>query len=249
MIGSPLWRIRNYGFLAFVRYIFFGFLKPDKSLSSQMPTVSLEFVAENFLHLSTFDIPRLVKQSKDNVDREIDNLRECLAKSNLPVKSVLAEGTSTSRLLILDFFTRNFDFQTYIETGTQHGLSASIVGLAASDLGGERRCMSIDVTDNNVISYSDAMRYIVLTTPVRRNFKNTCLENISGRVIFFHDSDHSYENMFEEFEFAWNHLNVSVLLSDDIDGNSAFFDFCRRNDLNGLRIMIDDGPAVGVVVR
>lgn len=249
MIGSPLWRIRNYGIVAFAKYIYFGFLKPNKAMSTQMTTVSLEYIAENLLNVSKQEIPNLVKQSKANVDREINNLRERLEKSNFSVKQVLSKDSSTSRLLILDFITRNLALDTYIETGTQHGLSASVVGVAVSDLGGLHKCVSIDVTDNNVISVAEPVSYVVLDSPVRRNFKKICLENNLGKVVFFHDSDHSYENMYQEFDFAWNRLNVSILLSDDIDGNSAFFDFCSHNNLNGFRVMINQGPAVGVVVR
>lgn len=54
------------------------------------------------------------------------------------------------------------------------------------------------------------------------------LEKLGTIDIFFHDSDHSYQNMLREFQTAWAHLRVGgVLLAHNIDYNDAFADFCR----------------------
>lgn len=51
--------------------------------------------------------------------------------------------------------------------------------------------------------------------------------------VFFHDSDHSYENMTREFETAWPKVKPSgLLVSDDVLANSSFFDFCRSQALS-----------------
>ena len=52
-----------------------------------------------------------------------------------------------------------------------------------------------------------------------------------------------------EFEWAWNILNVNYLIADDIDENSAFDDFLKRNKLTALKCKFDAGPTVGVVIR
>lgn len=63
--------------------------------------------------------------------------------------------------------------------------------------------------------------------------------------LFLHDSDHSYENMMFEFEFAWSKLrNGGVLLVDNADWNSAPVDFARRV---GSRVYVLRSPGfVGV---
>ena len=249
MIGSPLWRLLNYGFFAFARYLYFSFLKKNKRLSSIMPTIDLEVFAEKMAHVPKSDVPLQVAQSRQNVDTQIKFLQERLSESKISIKSVLAEDSSLSRLILLDFVIRHFKLETYIETGTQHGLSASVVGAAISKSKNVKKCLSIDVTDNKVISVATGLEYVILERPVRKNFKEICLRYSAGPVLFFHDSDHSYENMYHEFDFAWNKLKVSFLLSDDVDGNSAFYDFCNRYELKGYRVMIDKGPALGIIIR
>jgi hypothetical protein len=55
--------------------------------------------------------------------------------------------------------------------------------------------------------------------------------------------------MYFEFTWAWKVLKVAILLSDDIDMNSAFDDFCMDNNLLGKKILIDEGPILGLIVR
>lgn len=57
------------------------------------------------------------------------------------------------------------------------------------------------------------------------------LKQLDRVDIFFHDSDHSYENMTWEFETAWAKIKPrGLLLTDDTLANSAFFDFCGREN-------------------
>ena len=52
------------------------------------------------------------------------------------------------------------------------------------------------------------------------------LENLGMIDVFFHDSEHTYENMMFECEQAWPHLNEQgVMLLDDVQSNNAFKDF------------------------
>jgi len=64
------------------------------------------------------------------------------------------------------------------------------------------------------------------------------LEAVNGVDMFIHDSDHSYDNMLWEFETAWPRLRAGGLLfADDVIGNQAFDDFCRRRGLRGERLV------------
>jgi hypothetical protein len=63
------------------------------------------------------------------------------------------------------------------------------------------------------------------------------LASIGEIDIFFHDSKHTYEHMFFEFEAAFQRLRLGgVLASDDISWNSAFFEFCRQHDIEAHSI-------------
>jgi predicted O-methyltransferase YrrM len=47
--------------------------------------------------------------------------------------------------------------------------------------------------------------------------------------IFYHDSDHSYENQMLEYTLAWEKIRKGgALVSDDINWSNAFLDFCKR---------------------
>lgn len=47
--------------------------------------------------------------------------------------------------------------------------------------------------------------------------------------VFLHDSEHTYENMMFEFKSVWPKLRATgLLLSDNIDWNSAFWEFSAQ---------------------
>lgn len=55
------------------------------------------------------------------------------------------------------------------------------------------------------------------------------LKKLKEIDIFFHDSDHSKNNMLYEFETAWPFINNNgFIISDDINLNNAFEEFCKK---------------------
>jgi predicted O-methyltransferase YrrM len=55
------------------------------------------------------------------------------------------------------------------------------------------------------------------------------LDRLETIDMFFHDSEHSYENMTFEFHAAWDHLAPGgLLVADDVGWNGALHDFCRK---------------------
>ena len=55
------------------------------------------------------------------------------------------------------------------------------------------------------------------------------LKELGNIDIFFHDSLHTYEYMMFEYKLAWGKLNKGgLLISDNIDLNNAFKDFCKE---------------------
>src|SRR5207245_5988852 len=57
----------------------------------------------------------------------------------------------------------------------------------------------------------------------------------SGSIdMFFHDSEHTYENMIFEYSTAWRYLKPGgFLVSDDVDWNTAFADFAKGKGATG----------------
>jgi hypothetical protein len=57
------------------------------------------------------------------------------------------------------------------------------------------------------------------------------LPKLKGNIdIFYHDSDHSYECMSYEYNWAL-HKKIQYITSDDITGNNAWKDFIGKNKL------------------
>jgi len=70
--------------------------------------------------------------------------------------------------------------------------------------------------------------------------------------LFIHDSLHTYRNMTHEFRFAWAALRAGgVLVSDDIEGNSAFAELATAPDVLYSVVMPqgDKGALLGVAVK
>lgn len=69
--------------------------------------------------------------------------------------------------------------------------------------------------------------------------------------IFLHDSDHTREHMMFEFETALPRIrNEGMLLSDDVELNSAFTDFCKMHNLHFVILGGDlDKSEAGVAVK
>jgi predicted O-methyltransferase YrrM len=51
-------------------------------------------------------------------------------------------------------------------------------------------------------------------------------ESLGSLDFFFHDSEHTYRNMLQEYTLVWPHLRTcGVLASHDVEWNTAFQDF------------------------
>lgn len=249
VIGSLSWRLLNYGPTATLKYLCFSHRSKTYSQSNKLSDISLEDFLILLLGLSSEQVQQEINISLNRVSCILDKMRSKQKENFLPIKSVLNKDASRDRLIVLDLIVRNYFLDAFLETGTQHGISASVVGATKPALSKTLKCYSFDVEDNHVLSVENTFKYIKLRLPARRTFKTITKAISSSRLLFFHDSDHSYENMTFEFNHAWDVLNARILLSDDIDGNSAFQDFCTERNLVGYRLFVVQGPALGVVFR
>jgi hypothetical protein len=246
MIGSPIWRILNYGLIPTVRYFF------THRLGIKNSTKNLETLgASDFAKLVGIHEPDPEATSRASVQTMMKSMsiRAEAELNGVKIKSVLESDSSISRLILLELITRSGHFKSFIETGTQHGLSAYIVGETAQRLGLDMKISSFDVSHAQYFVKSSGSDYFCLSWPARKRFMDSTLELNANPLVFFHDSDHSYENMLFEFNWAWDNLKADVIISDDIDGNDAFYDFCKSHQIKGFRVMIDSGPAVGLAMR
>jgi hypothetical protein len=164
-------------------------------------------------------------------------------------KSIVGTSGSTTRLKVLAYIIKNYDFNLIIESGTQHSLSSLVMEKFMNTV--NCSIFSIDIKPNVMPEGLGKINYIILKPRIRKSFKSTTrsLVYANDKILFFHDSDHSYENMTFEFNWAWNELKVACLVSDDVSENMAFSNFVKRNNLTPNYCKFDSGSVVGFVMR
>lgn len=146
---------------------------------------------------------------------------------------------SPFRAPILYLICRFVKPDVVIETGVKDGFSTSFT-LYALEMNKKGRLYSIDLPNRpgQELRETQSTGWLVpkefhhrwkLILGSSRDKLPTLLENVRNVDIFFHDSDHSYENMMFEFDKAWGYLMPKgFLLVDDITENSAFSEFIRK---------------------
>ena len=249
-VGSLTWRFYHYGFIPSLKYIYTE--KVNKHVFDPPKyeiTTSLSLLNNRFLKISEKEITDL----ENDLNRIFDDISEKLialkTRSNNIKKSILGASGSTTRLKVLAYIIKCFDFDLIIESGTQHSVSSLIMERFVNTT--NCSIYSLDIKLNIMPEGLGIVNYVILKPRVRKSFKTATksLVNANGKILFFHDSDHSYENMAFEFNWSWNELKVDCLVSDDVSENMAFSNFVKRNNLIPNYCKFDSGPVVGFVMR
>ena len=124
-----------------------------------------------------------------------------------------------------------------IETGVFHGFR-SLSWLLAMEENNKGHLYSIDLPSPKLLSSGKEPGWVVpehlrkrwdLCFGTSSELLPGLLEEVKRVDIFLHDSEHSYENMYWEYNTAWEYIRKSgLLLSHDISQNSAFRDFAKH---------------------
>jgi predicted O-methyltransferase YrrM len=140
---------------------------------------------------------------------------------------------------------------TVVETGVMHGLSSKFI-LAALRKNGSGKLISVDYPSyfETGPANNDGYNYTlpkgkepgwILNDQDKKYWefhKGKSMEKLPGIFnvhkeidIFIHDSEHTYETMWNELSLAWEHLRSGgICICDNIESNSSFFDFCLKNN-------------------
>jgi hypothetical protein len=248
IIGSLAWRIKNYGITATLRYIYTEKLRKDVfNYSTNQLITTLDQLNEQMFQRDKKFLANLQSFS-DKIFRDISsNLIKLESRGVVIKKNTIGNSASKTRLLVLGYVINSLDFTLIIESGTQHAISASFMENFIS-----KKCKiySIDIKKRVIADGTGKINYVVLNSPVRSSFKIfTKSITGNGKLLYFHDSDHSFENMSFEFNWAWNELKANCLISDDVSENSAFSKFALKNNLSPYYCKFDSGSVVGLVLR
>ncbi len=158
----------------------------------------------------------------------------------------------------LYFIVRCAQPDIMIETGVAHGVSSWTI-LNAIHKNGKGKLYSIDLPNLDLKSYNpqNISRQSGWVVPdlLRKHWElqlgssTDLLPKLISRIdkidIFFHDSDHSYENMMFEFETVLPRVKAGgLILSDDVHKNKSFTDFVSKQRIAGLQFTTKGGAAV-----
>ena len=136
-----------------------------------------------------------------------------------------------------------------IETGVLHGMTSAFI-LEALSRNGSGKLYSIDLPSypNEGPANKDGFHAVLPPNKepgwmIPDRLKNRweliigksvdklpdLLSKVGTIDLFLHDSEHTYETMWKEMSFAWEGLdNGGVLICDNVDNNTSFFDFCSK---------------------
>ena len=132
---------------------------------------------------------------------------------------------------------------TIIETGVANGVSSAFMLRALErNHSGTLISVSLDKSGDKLVPYGKDVGWLVpdrlrARWQLRLGKSSELLPSITDGVkpldIFFHDSDHSHENMMFEFETTWPRIKPGgYLLADDAWLNDSFPEFCRNHELS-----------------
>ena len=243
LVGSVLWRFLNYGAFPTFQYIFFEKFRqsstsmhdPSKIISEIDLAVALEIKQEIMLLVSNFYDEFIIACEKRFTGHKIKT-------------GAISYNLNKNKLYCIGLALYKFRPNLYVETGTQHGISAEFAVQFSKVIDLDLTVVSFDVNSGNLIIPNYGFKQIMLQKSVRKNLSsyfNKFRDNYN-KIIFFHDSDHSYENMFSELTTAWKILKPIAILSDDVNLNKSFSNFCRSKDLEYIEFSLGHGNSVGL---
>jgi hypothetical protein len=235
IIGSVYWRFLNYGPKAVIRYLL-------SRNNKKLQTSDLS----SFEELYDLNAKEFLEEYSDFIHQGIQNIYTEFFTDKL-VKNVFQDVT-INRIILVGILITSQKYDKLVEMGTQNGISISMFNLIKEKSASRIKLYTLDV-ENHVKKLEDGVSYIKLKWPARDSFKKFARSDDFTNSIFFHDSDHSYENMSFEFKYAWDRMKVAVIVSDDVERNTAFKNFCNERNLTPKYFKIDSGPVVGIVFR
>lgn len=150
--------------------------------------------------------------------------------------------------ILLYSIVREFKPSLVIETGVLHGMTSGFIlqGLSVNKSG---KLTSIDLpsvfgappaNQDGYISnlpqgknpgwlVSDRLRGL---WDLQIGESSVLLQKLNAKNsvnLFIHDSSHTYENMWFELNYAWESLVPGgIIVCDNVEANTSFFDFCRK---------------------
>ena len=171
------------------------------------------------------------------LEQSFDEAWSDLARNMKSVGLKVGEGHDADENLahVVWCAIRHLNPKKVLETGVARGVTSVLaLGAMAQSSDGDGRLWSIDLPPM-MSGWHEQSKVLVDETAwpdwtyirgsSRRTMSSTCT-SMGSIDVFIHDSLHTPQTMKYEFEKAWPFMHSgSLLISDDVEGNSAFVDF------------------------
>jgi hypothetical protein len=146
-----------------------------------------------------------------------------------------------------------------LETGVCYGVTSAFL-LKALSINEEGELHSIDLPPLGRDTHAFVGKLVppelrqrwALHKGTSRRLMRQLLPKLAPLEMFVHDSLHTYSNMRDEFALAWSYLGPGgVLVSDDIEGNSAFLELANLPDVVASVVLKEaqKNSLVGIAVK
>ena len=224
-------------------------------------TLEPDEIIRNLFPKHESSIPKL-KQNLVQLQNHINNFFERLDDKQYPSKTnpyLSAYRLDSKSSLLLYILCKLIKPEKVVETGVAYGLSSSYI-LQALDENDYGKLFSIDYVFRPW--ESKQMIGAIIPTHLRKRWNfvygiasqklKSLLDSLGTIDIFFHDSQHTYRNMKYEFDTVWPFLKKGgFILSDDISGNNAFYEFYSKRNLKPIILSQDrkNGSFLGIIQK
>ena len=196
----------------------------------------------------------------EEAKKYINEIREGQFVPMNSVPGVELPGNKPEHLFgkFLYFIVRCAKPEVMIETGVAHGVSSWTI-LNAIHRNGKGKLYSIDLPNLDLKSYNpqnisqqsgwavpDILRnHWELQLGSSHELLPALVKKLGKVDVFFHDSDHSYENMMFEFNAVYAAVDTGgLIISDDVHKNESFRDFVNKEKITGIQFLTKGGAAV-----
>ena len=153
-------------------------------------------------------------------------------------------------LELLDLIIIKYEPITVVETGVANGLSTrTILNSFKKNSLTNSSLHSFDIDEKFAVEEFTKNQQFHFHKISGKNDFRSAIKDIPLIDLFYHDSDHSYDNQMMEYETVWEKIPQSgVFLSDDINWSNAFLDFCFRVGRKPF-ILADTEKFAGMIIK
>jgi hypothetical protein len=248
IVGSTLWRIRHYGIIPALKYNLQK-VNLNKSYEASLQNLHSGMLKFGFNTETHPDKHEFIEQAL-NITRDRFDKVDNSFKLDSKLQEFLMDRSDNTRLFVMGILILESKPPHVVETGTQLGISANFFADLFDISFITSKLTTLDVKkcpENISLVWNNRVYQKVLEAPARESFIKE-LEKVakSEGNIFFHDSDHSSENMKFEYYQVLSSRKFSWIVSDDVDLNDEFSKFCVKNNLLFSIIGERGGQNIGI---